>query len=144
MKRSGIPGALSFLFVLSLFLSVAGCGCQEHSVSEVTVSPDTPCLTVQAGGGTSDYFDPGAVGMCESLYLYTENSCSDPVTIQVPTEAGIDAPTEPLTVEAGDSFTFEFPGWSSRNFELQATLGTQPITLTFAVGGQCGVSGSCD
>ena len=144
MKRNGILIALSLLIILSVSLSVAGCGCQEHRVSEVTVSPDTTCLTVAAGGGTPGYFDAGAVGLCEDLYLYGNNSCSEPLTIQVPTEAGVDAPTEPLTVEPGDSFTFEFPGWSERDYELQATLGTQPITLTFKVGGQCGLTGSCD
>lgn len=129
-----------WLLSLALGLVSVGCGCQNHEVSPVTVSPSVSCLTAYAGG---DIAKPGAVGLCESLLLFGTNSCADPLEISMP-EAEGSAP-EQKTAPAGEAFMFEVSGWSQRTYDFQAQLGSQVLALRFSVGEQCGLTGgSCD
>lgn len=133
-------GYLSLLILVGLVLFSAGCGCQEHEVSAVTVTPPSSCLTIHAGGGVSGQIEAGAVGLCESLYLFGENGCADPLVISMP------AGSTPTQQEAppGAPFEIEMPTWSERSYDLEARLGSQVLSLGFVVGGQCGLTGNCD
>jgi hypothetical protein len=134
------------LLVLCLALSLfsIGCGCQEHEISAVTVTPTTPCLTINAGGGkASGEIKPGVVGACESLYLFGDNSCADPLVITMPAAAG-EVPEE-KTAAAGEAFEIKLGKWGDQaDYTLEALLGSQQLSLHFVVGDQCGLTGSCD
>lgn len=130
------------VLIVGVVLVSAGCGCQEHAVSAVTVTPSTSCLTINAGGGTAGNTEAGAVGMCESLFLFGENRCAVPLVTSIPAASG-GAP-EKETAPAGAAFELEIPGWSERSYDLEAHLGSQVLSITFVVGGQCGLTGSCD
>jgi len=133
--------SLLVLCVAVVLVSV-GCGCQQHEVSAVTVTPPASCLTIHAGGGAPGHTEVGAVGMCESLYLFGENGCADPLVISMPAAAG--STPEQKTAPAGEAFEIEMPGWSERSYDLKARLGSQVLSLRFVIGGQCGLTGSCD
>lgn len=142
MENQKVSTTLPFVVVAfpALFFA-AGCGCQEHSVSEVTVSPPTACLTISAGGGTQGNTKAGAVGLCESLFLFGNNACADPLVVTLP---GVDgSPPEQRTASAG-AFEIEIGGWSEQEYELEADLGSEQLLIRFTVGGQCGLTGSCD
>jgi len=142
MEKHKVSTTLPCIFVTSLALFATGCGCQEHSVSEVTIAPPTPCLTINAGGGTPGNTKTGAVGLCESLFLFGNNACADPLVVTLP---GVDgSPPEQRTAPAGAAFEIEIGGWSEQEYELEADLASQRLLVRFSIGGQCGLTGSCD
>jgi hypothetical protein len=143
-KQDVIATQLFAVVLVTLFLSFSatGCGCQEHSVSEVTITPPTSCLTMYAGGGTPGNTKAGAVGLCESLFLFGNNACADALVVKLPGIGG--TASEQRTAPAGSAFEIEIGGWSEQEYELEATLASKSFLIHFAIGGQCGLTGSCD
>ncbi len=133
---------IKIVSLLLLALAGAGCGCQEHKVSSVTVTPPTSCLTIHAGGGVLGRIEAGAVGLCESLFVVGKNNCADPLIISMPAAVGT-APQQ-KTAPAGKAFEIKMPAWSEQDYDLEARFGSQVVSLRFVVGGQCGLTGSCD
>lgn len=146
MEKQNFTAIVRFMHfvLLALFLSVSAtaCGCQEHSVSAVTIIPPTSCLTIDAGGGTPGNTKPGAVGLCESLFLFGNNACADPLVVMLPSLDG--TPSEQRAAPAGSSFEIEIGGWSEQEYELKANLASRSLSINFTIGGQCGLTGSCD
>jgi len=117
------------VIALGLVWHSAGCGCQQHGVSEVTVTPETPCLELQGGVPGKE---ESSIGLCEEVWLLGQNHCTEALHLpaMLPNGAPQACDVAPgAQIEHRLSHTMG-PGTS---YTVDATLGAQPITISFEI-----------
>jgi hypothetical protein len=127
---------LSWLAVIALvgpFSSGCG-GCPWTKLSDLVVTPDTPCLDIHL----ADSSGTGPSTGCVDPVIYGQNNCSDALVIEGTTNGE-------QTFNPGDSFVIEVPLETSTpdhgdDFVIVASLGTDLVQISFHASG--GTDGS--
>ena len=120
------------LLLLTAWLA-AGCGCQRHGVSDVTVTPETPCLQLRVAGDSLTTDD--TVGLCESVLLLGHNGCTATLHLPASPEVGGSGPVD---VAPATDFQYEVaPGMTTgKTYTIDATLDGSPIVISFRISDQ--------
>ena len=126
MQSPTIMLSKRLLLVLFAFPALAcgpGGGCPWTKASAVQVSPATACLDVSVMGATAGASGTGAAGGCVNPDLRIANACTDTLVLD-----GIDGQ---VSVAPGETTIVEVPGQGATTYDVEASLGSEPIQLSF-------------
>jgi len=130
---------LSLLAVVALAVPfTSGCGgCPWTQLSDLVVTPDTPCLDLQLADSSGNAPSTG----CVDPVVYGQNNCTDALVVPAQfTTTGVDQ-----TFQPGANIVLEVQADSSTrdhgdNFAIAAMLGADPVTISFHASG--GIAGN--
>lgn len=108
---------------------VSGCGCRQHGVSAVNVTPEMACLELRGGvPGRAE----SSIGLCESVWLLGRNGCSEALHLPAMPPDGSEVP---LDVAPGVDFEFRVAEHmeSGKTYTISASVGTTPVIISFRI-----------